>query len=70
MKPGTSLQTEVDFVCPFCERMAGAATTPEMVVVHQEPQCDEFKRLSPDKYLEAVRKRFESESNPSRSLVS
>jgi len=54
MKRPSIVQSTLKFQCPFCGHGAATSERPA-AVFHELPQCEKFSRLSPDRYLKAVR---------------
>jgi hypothetical protein len=48
----TAVTTEIEFICPFCNRYA--AVVRPAGVVHSLPMCREFDVMEVNEYLHAV----------------
>lgn len=58
-KEGDWQEIAVQFWCPFCGKMAGAAVEPE-VVIHEFPYCQQFEQMDVLAFICAVRKAYVS----------
>ena len=60
MEKFEALEDHIDFDCPFCGEPVRAGSNPdgEGAVLHRMPMCEQFDKLDPFEFLQAVRSRL------------